>query len=122
MSTSVLVVDDDLRIRDLLREMLRLFGYSVFEAEDGVDALEKVEETLPDVIITDVMMPNMDGITLCKTLRGQTRTAALPIIMLSGKTHLNASEDGISAGATRYLFKPVAMDNLVKNLREVLEQ
>lgn len=120
MKESILIVDDDDRIRELVREMLELFGYTVSEAIDGVDALEKVEQIQPDAMILDVMMPRMDGITLCKTLRAQPSTSKLPIIMLSGKTHLNAAEEGKAAGANQYLFKPVALDVLINNLQTTL--
>jgi len=71
-------------------------------------------------VLLDVMMPHMDGITVCKKLRSDPKTAALPVIMLSGKTHLNAVEEGLDAGANRYLSKPMSRADLIKNLKEVL--
>ena len=117
MSYSVLVVDDEFRNREMLRMMLEIMGYIVFEAEDGIDALAKVAENRPDVMILDVMMPNMDGITLCKQLRSQPETADLPIIMLSGKTHDSAIQEGLEAGANQYMKKPMAAQELLANVK-----
>jgi DNA-binding response OmpR family regulator len=115
-----MIVDDEYALRELLRQMLELAGYAVIEAVHGDDALIKLEETLPDAMILDVMMPQMDGITLCKHLRADSETADLPIIMLSGKTQKSAIEEGLAAGANCYLCKPVSFDELISNLRQVL--
>jgi hypothetical protein len=66
------------------------------------------------------MMPRMDGLTLCRTLRNTEETAALPIIMLSGKAHQEAIQEGLQAGANRYLVKPTGLDELTRNIDEVL--
>lgn len=120
--STIMVVDDEYMARDLLRLMLERAGYHVLEAVDGVDALTKVKETLPDLMILDVMMPNMDGFTVCRELRKQSQTAALPIIMLSAKTHASAIRDGMEAGANRYLPKPISSKDLIKNIKEVLSE
>lgn len=122
MKGSVMVVDDENEIRHLLCTMLRIMGYQTFEAVDGQDALEKVKEQLPNAIILDVMMPRMDGITLCKTLRQADNTADLPIIMLSGKAQQEDIDAGLNAGANRYLAKPMSMDDLLEQLQEVMTQ
>ena len=120
MSWSVLIVDDEPLMQDMLRLMLEPAGFRVTSAEHGVEALEKIQESKPDIVLLDVMMPHMDGITVCKKLRSDPKTAALPVIMLSGKTHLNAVEEGLDAGANRYLSKPMSRADLIKNLKEVL--
>lgn len=120
MNCSVLVVDDEVEIRQLLSTMLTMMGYESFMAEDGLDALEKIPECQPDILILDVMMPRMDGLTLCRKLRGVQETADLPIIMLSGKAHQEAIQEGLQAGANRYLVKPMGMDELTRNIKEVL--
>lgn len=122
MNWSVLIVDDEPLTQDLLRLMLEPAGFRVSGAEDGLEALQKVKEVKPDIMILDVMMPYMDGITVCKKLRAQMETADLPIVMLSGKTHLNAVEEGLQAGANRYLPKPTSRNDLIRNLREVLTE
>ncbi len=122
MNWTVLVVDDEPLTQDLLRLMLEPAGFRVSGAEDGLEALQMVEKECPDVMILDVMMPGMDGITVCKTLRRNANTADLPIVMLSGKTQLGAVEEGLQAGANRYLPKPMSRMDLIQNLREVLAE
>ena len=121
MEPSVLVVDDEPMTRDLIRLMLERVGFTVREAEDGFDALRKIElDGVPDVFILDVMMPNMDGLTLCRELRQQEGTAETPVIMLSAKTAQSAVNEGLQAGATKYLTKPIARTELIENLKSVL--
>ena len=117
---SVLIVDDEPMARTLLRLMLVRAGFHVSEAEDGYDALEKVRKNQPDVVLLDVMMPGMDGFTVCEKLRNEAATAELPIIMLSGKAHQEAIQEGLQAGANRYLVKPTGLDELTRNINEVL--
>jgi DNA-binding response OmpR family regulator len=113
-------VDDELDIRQLLSTMLTMMGYQSFMAQDGLDALKKIPECQPDILILDVMMPRMDGLTLCRQLRNAVDTAELPIIMLSGKAHQEAIQEGLQAGANRYLVKPTGLDELTRNINEVL--
>ena len=122
MSWSVLIVDDEPLTQDLLRLMLEPAGFRVTSAEHGLEALEKVQEEKPDIMLLDVMMPHMDGITVCKKIRSNPETADLPVIMLSGKTHLNAVEEGLEAGANRYLAKPTSRTDLIQNLHDVLAE
>lgn len=122
MNWSVLIVDDEPMTQDLLRLMLEPAGFRVTGADHGLEALEKVYQQKPDIMILDVMMPHMDGIAVCKEIRGNPKTADLPIVMLSGKTHLNAVEEGLQAGANRYLPKPTARTDLIQNLRDVLKE
>lgn len=121
MSWTVLVVDDESLTRDLLRMMLERADFRVVEAEDGLDALQKIREQRPDAVILDVMMPNMDGFVVCQTLRQDATTADLPVLMLSAKTQPEAVEEGMRAGATRYLPKPISYKDLIQHVREVLE-
>ena len=120
MSWSVLIVDDEQETRELWRLLLEFAGYDIYEAVDGLDALEKVKLVQPDVILLDVMMPNMDGLEVCRRLRSQAATADLPIIMVSAKIQVEAIREGLDAGATRYLTKPVSRANLVETIREVV--
>jgi DNA-binding response OmpR family regulator len=120
MKGCVMVVDDDNEIRQLLCTMLRMMGYQTLEASNGEDALEKLQEQTPDVMILDVMMPKMDGITLCKTIRKDELVTDFPIIMLSGKAQQEDVEAGLKAGANRYLAKPMAMNVLLQSLDDVL--
>ena len=94
MKNLIMLVDDEPNLRELLRQMLELGGFDVVEAEDGLEALEKLEKVAPDVMILDVMMPNLDGVSLCKRLRADATFAGLPIIMVSGKTQHRAVQEG----------------------------
>ena len=118
--TSVLVVDDEYMTRDLLRMMLERAGYTVYEAEDGLDALQQIELNQPDIMVLDAMMPRMDGFATVKAIRGGEEATNLPIIMLSAKAHRSAVEEGLKAGANRYLAKPISHKELVKHIKDVL--
>lgn len=119
---SVLIVDDEPMARTLLRLMLVRAGFHVSEAEDGYDALEKVRKNQPDVVLLDVMMPGMDGFTVCEKLRSEPGTAELPIIMLSAKTDLDSINKGLRAGATIYLTKPISPEELTQHVKDALVQ
>jgi len=107
--------------RNLLRLMLERAGFAILEAEDGLQALEVVAAQVPDVLILDVMMPHMDGITVCETLRAEAETAVVPVILLSARTSPEAVRLGLAAGADRYLSKPISRDDLLRNVREVMQ-
>lgn len=114
----VLVVDDEIMTRTMLRMLLEITGYTVVEAEDGKVALKMVAEHQPQAIVLDVMMPNLDGITVCKELRGREETAVLPIIILSGG---NYKEESLAAGANAYMQKPMNTENLLAALAEYIK-
>jgi len=117
----VLIVDDEPMARTLLRLMLARAGYSVSEAQDGLDALKKIEMSQPDVVVLDVMMPGMDGFTVCKTLREKEDTSKLPVIMLSAKSDMESINKGLSVGANKYLTKPISSDELNRHVQELLD-
>ena len=120
MSKTVLVVDDEPMTRTLLKLMLAPTNYEIIEAGDGFEALEKIEQQLPDIMILDVMMPHMDGFTLCQMLRKREETANTPIILLSAKTTPDAVQAGLDAGADRYLTKPVSRKDLLESMTALL--
>lgn len=100
---TVLVVDDDSEIRDVIHVYLRNEGYRVLEAEDGIQALEVLKANSVQLVILDVMMPNMDGIKACLKIR---ETSNIPIIMLSAKEEDIDKITGLSSGADDYVSKP----------------
>lgn len=122
MAHSVLVVDDEPIARTLLRLMLVRAGFEVLEAEDGVDALEKVKENPPDLVILDVMMPGMDGFAVCRAIRQNEAVSTLPVIMLSAKTDTDSINQGLDAGADKYLTKPISPNELTHHVRDALKQ
>jgi CheY-like chemotaxis protein len=91
----ILVVDDEPDQRFLLRRILQRAGYEVSEATDGGAALRAVQESLPDLVVTDVMMPVMDGVELIRCLRGNPATAHIPILAASGDSHLAGAADAV---------------------------
>jgi CheY-like chemotaxis protein len=117
----ILVVDDEAGIRTVLRLALTRAGYEVAEAEDGEQALERIADSLPDLVLLDVMMPGMGGCAVCQILRENPQTAVLPVIMLSARTDSRSRQAGLSAGANLYLTKPLAPDLLLRAVADVLE-
>lgn len=107
--------------RTLLRLMLVRAGFEVVEAENGYDALDKLKEGEPDVMILDVMMPGIDGFHVCETVRATPSTYDLPIIMLSAKTDLASVNKGLRLGANKYLTKPISPEELTRQVRDVLQ-
>lgn len=121
MSTaSILIVDDDEGLRQLLRLALKFAGMDVREAGDGVDALAQIRADPPDLILLDVMMPQMDGLTLCRTLRADPETEHLPVIMISGKTDPRSIRQGLDCGANEYINKPFEIKELTKRVKALL--
>ena len=102
----VLVADDDPDIRELIVETLSHERFSLIEARDGVEALELSRRERPDIVVLDVMMPNMDGLEVCLHLRGDALTAHIPIVLLTAKGMLEDKIRGMETGADDYLTKP----------------
>jgi CheY-like chemotaxis protein len=121
MKPSILVVDDEPLTCNLLRLMLEPAGFEVTQAASGREALEKMKKNLPDALILDIMMPFMDGLTVCKEVRLREEAADLPIIILSAKARLSAQEESLAAGADRFLSKPTSRNDLIGAIREVLQ-
>ncbi|HEY5481147.1 MAG TPA: adenylate/guanylate cyclase domain-containing protein [Verrucomicrobiae bacterium] len=108
----VLVVDDEEANRMLLRDPLEVHGYEIIEAENGEQALQKVEQQPPDVILLDVMMPRMDGFEVCRRLKKEARTAHIPILIVTALSERMERMMGIAAGASDFLSKPVDLQEL----------
>lgn len=116
----ILIVDDDPKNRELLRDLLEVNGYSVLEAEDGVDALAKVAASACDVILLDVMMPRMDGLEVCRQLKANPATAPIPVLMVTALAEKEERLQGIAAGANDYLMKPVERQDVLLRVRNAL--
>jgi CheY-like chemotaxis protein len=108
----VLVVDDEAYNRTLLRDPLEARGYEVAEAENGRQALQKVAERSPEVILLDIMMPQMDGFEVCRRLKRDAHTAPIPILMITALSERKERLMGIEAGANDFLNKPVDMQDI----------
>ncbi len=118
----ILFVDDEEQIRKLLATWLRRRGYEVTVAKDGWEALKAVRATLPDLVITDIQMPNMNGLELTRRLRGDHRTARLPIVMLSARKQADDVLTGYREGADEYIPKPVEMAILAAKIEMLLRR
>jgi two-component system response regulator MprA len=116
----ILVVDDDRAVRDSLRRSLEFNGYEVALANDGVEALARINGLAPDALIVDVMMPRLDGIETTKALRAAGND--LPILVLTARDSVGDRVDGLDAGADDYLAKPFALDELLARLRAMLRR
>jgi two-component system response regulator MprA len=116
----VLVAEDDRGVRESLVRALTFEGYEVEAVPDGAQALEAVLARLPDVVVLDVMMPNIDGLTVCRQLRERYRT--LPILMLTARHEVSDRVAGLDAGADDYLIKPFALGELLARLRALLRR
>jgi signal transduction histidine kinase len=116
----VLIVDDDADNRFLLRELLATEGCNIIEATDGAEALDRVAEHLPDAVLLDVLMPGMDGLEVCRRLRADARTAALPVILVTAQRGREDRLAGIAAGASDFLTKPVDIADLRLRVRNAV--
>ncbi len=115
----ILVVDDDPHILELVNIQLTQAGYTVLKASDGFEALQVLEEELPDLAVVDVMMPGMDGYTLTKRLRAE---ADIPVLLLTAKGELEDKEKGFLAGSDDYVVKPFEPRELLFRINAILRR
>lgn len=119
---AVLVVDDEKNIRELVRFNLESRGYKVIEAVDGKQALDIVEQELPLLIILDLMLPKIDGLEVCRTLKANPKTDKIPIIMLTALGDEIDKIVGLELGADDYVTKPFSPRELIARIRAVLRR
>ena len=119
-SARILVADDDKSVRESLVRALTLEGYTVVAANDGAKALDVVKTERPDVVVLDVMMPAVDGLTVCRVLRAEKNR--VPVLMLTARTETSDRVAGLDAGADDYLPKPFALEELLARLRALLRR
>ncbi|HTK32429.1 MAG TPA: response regulator [Candidatus Saccharimonadaceae bacterium] len=117
----ILVAEDELHLREVLRFQLESNGYQVVEAHDGQEAVERAVETLPDLILCDLMMPRRDGFSVCRELRSMFATRNIPIILLTAKSETTDKIQGLENGANDYITKPWESRELILRIRNVLE-
>jgi two-component system, chemotaxis family, chemotaxis protein CheY len=122
VTASILAVDDSPSLRMAVRAALTGAGYSVTEACDGVDALGKAANTHFDMVITDLNMPNMDGLTLIRELRRTPSQMGVPIVFLTTESDDALKQEAKAAGATGWLVKPFDTEQLVRIARKVIGQ
>ena len=118
--SKIMIVDDDPNIRELVSALLQNHGFAACEAADGRDALQKMTQDNPDLVIVDIMMPNMDGFELCRHLRRYYEN--MPILMLTVKGELASKVKGFGLGADDYLTKPFEDDELILRIQALLRR
>lgn len=116
----ILVVDDNPAGVDLMRAQLDGEGYTIDSAGDGEQALEKVSETTPDLVILDIMLPKMSGFEVCKRIKGNEATRSIPVIMVTALNDMESRAKGITAGADEFLSRPVDRSELLARVKSLL--
>nr|WP_238940806.1 response regulator [Sphingomonas beigongshangi] len=120
VTSTIMTVDDSPSMRMLLRAALTDLGYQVLEAEDGVHALERLDGVQPDLLITDINMPRLDGFGLIERVREQDRHRNLPILVLTTESSDEKKQRARKAGATGWIVKPFHPEKLAAAIRRVL--
>ncbi|WP_130472193.1 response regulator [Candidatus Magnetaquicoccus inordinatus] len=120
MAKTIMTVDDSSSVRQMVGLTLKGEGYQVVEAVDGKDALAKVSGASIDMVITDLNMPNMDGITLIRELRKLPAFKFTPIVMLTTESQAERKQEGKDAGATGWIVKPFKPEQLIGVIKKVL--
>jgi DNA-binding response OmpR family regulator len=121
MSAKILVVDDEPDLLRLIGFALELEGYQIVTAVNGNSALQKVQSEQPDLVILDVMLPDMSGVEVCQRLRARPESANLPIMMLSARAQVADKVKALQAGADEYITKPVDADEMTARVRAILK-
>lgn len=119
MPKKILIVEDEANIRELLRLYLEREGYTVLEAENGVEGIKKWKSDKPDMLLLDVMMPVMDGLAVCREIRAESD---VPIIMLTAKGETADRVSGLEMGADDYIVKPLEMPEVIARVRAVFRR
>jgi two-component system response regulator MprA len=120
MGSRILIAEDDRGVRQSLERALRFEGYDVAVANDGSEALEALAAREPDLVLLDVMMPHIDGLTVCRRLRASGNS--LPVLMLTARHEVRDRVAGLDAGADDYLVKPFALEELLARIRALLRR
>jgi two-component system chemotaxis response regulator CheY len=120
MSKTIMTVDDSASMRQMVRLTLSGAGYEVVEAENGRDALNKVNAVVPSMVVTDLNMPEMDGLTLIRNLRALASLKGVPIVFLTTESDEGKKREAKEAGATGWLTKPFRQEQLLAVVKKVL--
>ena len=117
----IIIVEDEPDTAEMFAEMMRLSGHHVLKSYGGTPAIALISHEVPDVIVLDVMMPDLSGLEVLRFIRRDPRLEQIPVIVVSAKSLPSDIKDGLDAGANVYLTKPVAFQDLNAAVREVIE-
>jgi len=120
--SKILLVEDNLVNRVLARDILVFNGFTVVEAETGVDAIKRAKMDLPDLILMDLHLPQMDGITATKYIKEDPDTSGIPVVALTASAMKEDLEKVMSHGFDGYISKPIDIDSFVKTVKEIISQ
>ena len=120
--TKILIVDDELDTLLPLKRALEMEDFNVIEAQDGIEAQEKVRDENPDLVLLDLMLPKINGFEVCQRLKHDEATSFIPIIMLTAKGETSDKVEGIEIGADDYVTKPFNLDELKARIKAVLRR
>ncbi len=118
----ILVVEDEADFLDLLRLYFKQEGFAIATATNGLDAVKKARSLMPDLILLDVMLPELDGFAVCEILRNDSATASIPVVMLTGLCGQMSRCAGIESGATEFVTKPASPEDIVSKVKTMLQQ
>jgi two-component system cell cycle response regulator DivK len=119
---AILIVDDDLLSRELAKEILDTAGYAVLQAEDGVGLLERVETERPDLILMDLQLPRIDGVTLIHNLKAHAETRQIPVVVTTAYSQPEPQAKALEAGCAAYLTKPLDPRTLLQTVADALKR
>jgi two-component system response regulator RpaA len=122
MMPRILVIDDDAAIAELVAVNLEMAGYEVTQAEDGIKGQALAIQLLPDLIMLDLMLPRVDGFTVCQRLRRDDRTSDIPVLMLTALSQTQDKVEGFNSGADDYLTKPFELEEMLARVRALLRR
>lgn len=119
---NILIVDDEEPIRELIKYNVEKEGFTAFTADNGINAINSARLNLPDIIILDLMMPDMNGLDVCRVLKNDRETSQIPIIMVTAKTEESDIVSGLELGADDYITKPFSPKVLIARINSVLRR
>ncbi len=122
MGKKIFIADDESGFVSTLKSRLEFEGFEVTTAPDGKATLERIPDEAPDLILLDIMMPEMNGYQVCRELKEDPDTSSIPVLMLTAKSQESDKFWGMEAGADAYVTKPFDMDELIKEVRALLDE
>jgi CheY-like chemotaxis protein len=121
MANKVLIVDDTETMRLAEQMMLAGEGYEIDVADDGVEALSKIAQSRPDLVLLDIMMPRMDGIECCRRIKADDRMKDIKVVMVTTKSEYERVKEAFAAGCDDYVTKPIDKNELISKLRDLMK-